>query len=96
LTLPPAAFPDGYRTEVSGRGYFPGPYNGMDVMVKDSKRCGSTSDWCFINFGHHLPPYEKVSAIAPVAACAACHTASADKDMHFTQFYQLLMPGQQD
>src|SRR5262249_2015309 len=29
-------FPDGSRTEPSGRGYFNGEYNGMDVTVKDS------------------------------------------------------------
>jgi hypothetical protein len=94
LTLPPAGFPDGSRTEVSGRGYFPGVFNGLDVMVKDSKRCASTNDWCFYNFGHHAQPYEKLSANAPVEKCAGCHIANADKDMHFTQFYQLLMLGQ--
>ena len=31
-------FPDGSRTEPSGRGYFNGEFNGMDVTVKDSKR----------------------------------------------------------
>jgi hypothetical protein len=93
LTLPPAENADGSRTEPSGRGYFPGVYNGMDVMVKDSNRCATTSNWCFLNFGHHAQPYAKVSAIMPVAACADCHTATADKNMHFTQFYQLLMPG---
>ena len=31
-------FPDGSRTEPSGRGYFNGAYNGIDVTVKDSKR----------------------------------------------------------
>ena len=41
LTLP-AQNPDGSRTEPSGRGYFPGPYNGADVTVKDSKRYAAT------------------------------------------------------
>ena len=31
LTLPPAENPDGSRTEPSGRGYFPGAFNGADV-----------------------------------------------------------------
>src|SRR5262245_31589530 len=31
-------FPDGSRTEPSGRGFFNGEYNGIDVTVKDSKR----------------------------------------------------------
>src|SRR5262249_24836548 len=33
LTLP-GQNPDGSRTEPSGRGYFPGPFNGADVTVK--------------------------------------------------------------
>ena len=33
-----ADFPDGSRYEPSGRGYFPGAVNGLDVAVKDSKR----------------------------------------------------------
>src|SRR6202008_1311505 len=37
LTLP-AQNPDGSRTEVSGRGFFGGPFNGADVTVKDTRR----------------------------------------------------------
>ena len=37
LTLP-AENPDGSRTEPSGRGFFPGAFNGADVTVKDTKR----------------------------------------------------------
>ena len=87
----PAENPDGSRTEASGRGYFPGPFNGMDVMVKDSQRCAATDNWCFFNFGHHALPYEPVAAIASAEKCAGCHQANADKNLHFTQFYQLLM-----
>jgi hypothetical protein len=86
LTLPPADNADGSRTEASGRGYFPGVFNGLDVMVKDSKRCAETKNWCYFNFGHHAQPYAKVSAIMPVAACAGCHLGAADNNMHFTQF----------
>lgn len=96
LTLPPADNPDGSRTVPSGRGYFPGVFNGLDVMVKDSRRCAATSNWCFFNYGHHAPPYEKVSAIVPAEKCASCHQINADKNMHFTEFYQLLLPGQHD
>src|SRR5215468_1930952 len=38
LTLPPAQHPDGSQTQLSGRGYFPGAWNGADVTVKDTKR----------------------------------------------------------
>jgi Cytochrome P460 len=91
----PGTYPDGSRDETSGRGYFPGAFNGMDVMVKDSKRCAGTSNWCFFNFGHHAAPYEPVAAIMPEEKCAGCHEANADKDLHFTQFYQLLQPAAQ-
>jgi Cytochrome P460 len=47
-------FPDGSRTEPSGRGYFNGEFNGMDVTVKDSKRFAATNGWGFFNFGHHI------------------------------------------
>jgi Cytochrome P460 len=33
---------DGSRTEPSGRGFFPGPFNGADVTVKDTKRYAAT------------------------------------------------------
>jgi hypothetical protein len=36
--LGPQQFPDGSRMEPSGRGYFPGEFNGADVTVKDTKR----------------------------------------------------------
>ncbi|MGE0621147.1 MAG: cytochrome P460 family protein [Pseudomonadales bacterium] len=88
----PGTFPDGSRTEVSGRGYFPGIPNGMDVSVKDSRRFPDTNGWGFFNFGHHAPPYLATAKEAPVAACAGCHMASAHEDMVFTGFYQLLEP----
>ena len=39
----PQQFPDGSQTEPSGRGYFPGEFNGADVAVKDTKRYAQTS-----------------------------------------------------
>jgi cytochrome P460 len=85
-------FEDGSRLEASGRGYFPGVVNGMDVSVKDSKRFSDSNGWGFFNFGHNAPPYKKVSTEAPVEACAGCHITSAHKDMVFTDFYQQLKP----
>jgi hypothetical protein len=87
LTLP-GEFPDGSRDEPSGRGYFPGPANGADVTVKDTKRFGPTG-WGYFNFNHHEPK----AATAQVKAqdeCAFCHQASAKKDEVWTQFYPLL------
>jgi hypothetical protein len=84
-------FPDSSRTEPSGRGYFNGVYNGIDMSIKDSKRFAETNGWGFFTFGHHPMPYEKTSAARPVAECAGCHIANAAAtDMTYIQFYPLL------
>lgn len=85
LTLP-GSNADGSRVEASGRGYFPGTRNGIDISVKDSKRFADTSGWGFFNFGHHAPPYAPTAAAQPKDACAGCHMANAT-DMVFTKFY---------
>ena len=89
LTLPPPENADGSRTEPSGRGYFPGPWNGADVTVKDTKRYADTGGWGYYNFNHHEPkaPTAKLKA---KSECAFCHIASAKKDDVWTQFYPLL------
>lgn len=87
-----AEFADGSRKEASGRGYFPGTPNGMDVSVKDSRRFGKTRNWGFFNFGHHAPPYLAVAGQAPAEACADCHMAQAHEDMVFSGFYRQLQP----
>ena len=85
------AFPDGSRTEPSGRGYFNGAYNCMDVAVKDSKRFAQTNGWGFFNFGHHPEPCEKTAAERSVTECAGCHIANVAKtDMTWIQFYPQL------
>jgi Cytochrome P460 len=84
-------FPDGSRTEPSGRGFFNGAYNGIDATVKDSKRFRNTNGWGFFTFGHHPLPYDKTAAEASVAQCAGCHIANVAKtDMTWVQFYPLL------
>lgn len=85
LTIP-GTNEDGSRMEVSGRGYFPGARNGVDISVKDSKRFKDTNGWGFFNYGHHAPPYAKTAAAAPKDACAACHIANAN-NMVFIKFY---------
>ena len=81
---------DGSANEASGRGYFPGAFNGADVAVKDSARFPETNGWGYFNFGHHAPPLAKTAKALPTEACAACHIASATKDMVFTKFYTRL------
>ncbi len=84
-------FPDSSRTEPSGRGYFNGEYNGIDVTVKDSKRFAQTNGWGFFTFGHHPLPYAKAAAESSVTECAGCHIANVAKtDMTWIQFYPLL------
>lgn len=85
------AFPDGSRTEPSGRGFFNGAYNCMDVTVKDSKRFAKTNGWGFFTFGHHPEPCDKTAEEKPVTECAGCHIANVAKtDMTWIQFYSLL------
>jgi cytochrome P460 len=84
-------FPDGSRTEPSGRGYFNGEYNGIDVTVKDSKRFAKTNGWGFFTFGHHPEPYAATDTERSVAECAGCHMANVAKtDMTWVQFYPML------
>jgi hypothetical protein len=90
LVLNPT-FPDGSRTEPSGRGFFNGPFNGIDATVKDSKRFAKTNGWGFFTFGHHAMPYAASAAEAPVSECAGCHMANVAKtDMTWVQFYPVL------
>ncbi len=85
LTVP-GSNKDGSRVESSGRGYFPGKLNGIDISVKDNKRFKDTNGWGFFNFGHHAPPYAKTAAAQPKDACAGCHIANAT-NMVFSKFY---------
>lgn len=89
LTLP-GTNEDGSRMEASGRGYFPGVRNGIDIAVKDSKRFKDTNGWGFFNFGHHAPPYAQTAAAAPKEACAGCHIANTE-NMVFTKFYSQIL-----
>jgi hypothetical protein len=90
LVLNPT-FPDGSRTAPSGRGYFNGELNGIDVAVKDSKRFSKSNGWGYFTFGHHPLPYAQTAAESPVSECAGCHITNVAKtDMTYIQFYPLL------
>ena len=89
-------FPDGSRTEPSGRGFFNGEFNGIDASVKDSKRFAKTNGWGFFTFGHHPLPYDETAAEKSKAECAGCHIANVAKtDMTWVQFYPILHKGQE-
>jgi hypothetical protein len=83
-------YKDGSKNAPSGRGFFAGEYQGMDVMVKDSKRYKQTNGWGFFNFGHSAPPYNGFAKAAPAGSCADCHTANAGKDMVLKTYYPIL------
>ena len=89
LTLKPEENPDGSRTEPSGRGYFPGAFNGADVTVKDSKRYADTGGWAYFDF-NHFEPKAATAAVQPKSNCAFCHIAAAKRDEVWTQFYRIL------
>jgi hypothetical protein len=72
-----------------GRGFFPGPFNGADVTVKDSKRCPDTDGWGYYNFRHYEPK-AATGSVRPKDACAYCHMASARYDDVWPQFYPML------
>ncbi|MEZ4364007.1 MAG: cytochrome P460 family protein [Kofleriaceae bacterium] len=81
-------YPDGSTDEASGRGFFEGEPNGLDVMVKDSRRYADTRGWGFFNFGHHARPYAASAKAAPADACADCHdSGAAETDQVWIQFY---------
>ena len=83
--------PDGSLDSASGRGYFPSTLNGLDVMVKDSKRFAETNNWGFFTFGHHAEPYEAAAKESSISQCAYCHIAHvASTDMVWVQYYPLL------
>ncbi len=84
-------YPDGSRTEPSGRGYFNGELNGIDASVKDRKRFAKTNGWGYFTFGHHPMPYAETAAESSVSECAGCHLANvANTDMTWVQFYPIL------
>ena len=85
----PAENPDGSRSEPSGRGYFPGPFNGADVAVKNTKKYAADGGWGYYNFNHHEPKAASAK-LRPREECASCHIAGAKKDDIWTQFYPLL------
>jgi hypothetical protein len=76
--------------EPSGRGYFPGAFNGADVTVKDSKRYVATGGWGYFDFNHHEPK-APTAKVEEKDKCTFCHISNgAKQDEVWTQFYRLL------
>ena len=81
----------GSSMEVSGRGFQQGPFQGLELAVKDSARFSDMpGGWAYFSFGHQPEPYEKTAMAFPAESCNACHSANAADDFVFTQFYPVL------
>ena len=86
-----AAHEDGSTVQVSGRGYFQGEFQGLELAVKESSRFpDEPGGWAYFSFGHHPEPYAESATAFPTATCNGCHQANAAQDWVFAQFYPLL------
>ena len=80
----------GSKEAPSGKGYFEGDFNGMDVSIKDSKRFkDEPGNWGYFTFGHK-PPLKTEAAMNNATSCNSCHQGSAAKDWVFLQYYPAL------
>lgn len=83
----------GSKAAVSGNGYFMGEYIGLEATIKSKKHFSKEpGNWAYFSFSNPEQP-QKLKAEAnafPTEACAACHKASAQDDMVFTQYYPVL------
>ncbi|MGI9419994.1 MAG: cytochrome P460 family protein [Geminicoccaceae bacterium] len=85
------AHEDGSTDQVSGRGYFMGELQGLEIALRDTTRfADEPGGWAYFSFGHQPEPYEPTAAALPTETCNACHAANADQDWVFTQFYPVL------
>ena len=57
------------------------PKNGVQFMVKDSRKYAATGGWGFGHFDDGKPAGETV-----LATCFACHTAVKARDLVFTRY----------
>ena len=81
----------GSTEAVSGKGFFPGGFAGLEVAVKDSRRfADEPGGWAYFSFGHEPPPYPETAEPRITGACNLCHEAAAAQDWVFTQYYPVL------
>ena len=73
----------GGKEESSGKGYFMGKFNSLEVSIKDSKRFkDEPGKWAYFSFGHKYPLEAEVS-ISPTFVCNKCHQDSAQAGLGF-------------
>ena len=81
----------GSTAAVSGKGYFPGEFNGIAAMVKDDKRFADRPEnWAFFGFASYEANNGNIQADE---SCSGCHKENAGQDMVFTQYYPVLRDG---
>lgn len=84
----------GTKLAPSGKGYFEGEYIGLEVSVKDTARFPEApGGWTYYSFTDPGKPVKPYAVAQPAAACNACHSALADDDFMFTQYYPVLRAG---
>jgi Cytochrome P460 len=70
------------KFSVSSRSFVAGaPKNGVQFMVKDSKKYASTGGWGFAHFNDGKPADEGV-----LKTCFPCHAAIKERDLVFTRY----------
>jgi hypothetical protein len=82
----------GGKKASSGAGYFMGDFLGVEVALKSAARFpDEPGNWGYFRFTDEDggPPHGLASRM-PTGACAACHAATADQDLVFTQYYPVL------
>ena len=74
----------------SGNGYFMGDFVGLEVAIKERARFSDEpGNWAYFSFGHEYPLKPRAK-LQPAASCNDCHSAEADDDWVFTQYYPVL------
>ena len=85
----------GSKSAVSGKGYFMGDYIGLEATIKSKKLFpNEPGNWSYFSFStpDHKTLNKKAKAF-PAQSCNACHSAAADDDFVFTQYYPVLSNG---
>ena len=81
----------GSKEGMTGNGYFPGEFIGLEVSHKDTNRFpDNPGGWAFFSFGK--PPYGEISADLKGDGeldCGGCHARGAE-DWVFTEYYAIL------
>lgn len=81
----------GSKAAVSGNGYFMGEFIGLEVTTKSKKHFpDEPGNWAYFSFTNHGKALKDTATAFPTDACAACHVASAQDDLVFTQYYPVL------